>query len=251
MELPKHYPTSIDSLHKWAGRPNPTSHKKNHVNDAFCNTNVWHKICHGHHIHQTSDAQKLGTRWLHQHLHKKLVDEVCKCFTHPTTYIQNEKLLCKMVHMRLKRVFQLLTEWMDDVRLYASIVLYDKQAQTTSMDERNTDVFTARREPEHIRKSQRPSTDATDAKDAMGSGGLPFALRVHSSSAPNVSYDVNVLECTCTCPDFVYRRKADTHSTCKHLRHAFASLYYLAYQNDQLVTSDDGFVWLPQVEQID
>jgi predicted nucleic acid-binding Zn finger protein len=51
------------------------------------------------------------------------------------------------------------------------------------------------------------------------------------------------LTCTCTCPDFVYRNKADTHSTCKHLRAVMAGLYRLACERGGV--AEDGYVWLP------
>jgi len=75
-----------------------------------------------------------------------------------------------------------------------------------------------------------------------------LVMHVPSATRSNVTYSIDPLNCTCTCPDFVHRRKADTHSTCKHLRGVLASLYWLAYTNDQLPKNEDGYRMLPLVE---
>lgn len=53
--------------------------------------------------------------------------------------------------------------------------------------------------------------------------------QVPSSSSPSLKYDVNLVECTCTCPDFRERRallpKRDPNRACKHIRRALDSIH--------------------------
>ena len=89
--------------------------------------------------------------------------------------------------------------------------------------------------------------DDTTKHSSTNPSSPTLALHVHSSTNDDVVYDVDALNCTCTCSDFVYRRKADSHSTCKHLRQVLASLYWLAYTNKQLPKDENGYRMLPLV----
>lgn len=179
---------------------------KNPLTHVLYQKKVWETICGIHCLHKGK-------------LTSGAVFDVCNIVTPFVPNIPRKKLHL-LVYIQLRKVFWRLTEWVSC-------------ASTLSAPKTHPSKTPLSDGPIHKKSRSRPKEEP-----------LPMALLMPSQSRPNVTYEVNALNCTCTCPDFVHEHKANPQSTCKHLRELLAGLFWSAYKSNKLVEAD-GYRWVP------
>ena len=251
--LPPNYPTSLQSLtthytsthHHSIYQVSPR--RNGPMFQAFAQHDVWCLVCRLHHQHRSSNRNPGLTPTIHETIYRG-VKRYSSCTQHPNCKIQRMG-----VRLWTVRVFRWLTWWVEEgersVRPFRQAEHREEDEEdaytpeSEEDDEEDEEDKEDKEEEDKEAEEEEKESDTEDNPTNTRPRPLPFALCIPSSSTPNVSYEVNALTCTCTCPDFVYRNKADTHSTCKHLRAAMAGLYRFACERGGV--AEDGYVWLP------
>lgn len=232
------YPKLFATLHTQQHSSLPTT---NRLYKIMSVEDVWKTVCQLHQQHSEKREE-----------YAEAMGKLCESIQKNTDYKMNRKMDKQNIRRWLYTVFHWLTKWKSSGMIVLNFEYDDtegikKEDDEDYVDDEEDDDDVDEEEEDYVDDEEDEEDDDSIHTNTNADGFAPLALRIGSSSDATIHYDVDALNCTCTCPDFVHRQKAITHTTCKHIRQVLAHLYWLAYKNNKLPKDKCGYRLLPVV----